>query len=308
MKKYIIVLLIAGFSAGLLFAEKPVTTVLDFDVNGISSSDMKSIISFLSASIYDTGEYRVIDTAQRDTILKELEFSYSGCTDDSCQLEVGKLLSAEYIITGDIAKVGSRFILSAKMLETETSETAGTAKGIYTTLDELIDDMPAFAISLVGSEAPAEAVSDETVVEDKAAEAAAAEPLLPAAAPEPVPPQQLSGDEIAGWAALGAGAAMIGTGAFFLIDSVVKITAVNEAEAAYLAAASDFTNLYTAYTTAFNAAADSNTFFWVGAGLVGGGIASAVLSIFLFPKEAEAGQSPVTVAIAPGAAAVRLSF
>ena len=40
-----------------------------------------------------------IEVSQRDNILKEMEFSLSGCSDESCMLEVGKMLSAESIST-----------------------------------------------------------------------------------------------------------------------------------------------------------------------------------------------------------------
>ena len=51
--------------------------------------------------------------AQRETVLKELEFSMSGCTDESCMLEVGKMLSAELIVGGSISQLGSKIVLSA---------------------------------------------------------------------------------------------------------------------------------------------------------------------------------------------------
>ena len=129
---------------------KPVLAVLDFKTNNISESDMKSIISLLSSALFRTGEFTVIDVTQRDTILKELEFSTSDCTDESCQLEIGKLLSASMIVVGDIGKVGSRYIISSKMLETETARTLNTADGIYINLDSLIDDIYSFTEKLSG--------------------------------------------------------------------------------------------------------------------------------------------------------------
>ena len=307
MKKILASFVMIFFLTFSIYAEKPVTTVLDFEVNSVSKGDMKSIISFLSASLFDTGKYRVIDTAQRDTILNELEFSLSGCSDDSCQLEIGKLLSAEFIVTGDIAKVGTRYILSARMLETETSETAGTAKGIYQTLDELIDDMPSFADTLAGVETEAVDVADKV------------EPVVPA---EPVfevrseEPEKTSSVESAGanrilaWSTLGAGVAMTGTGTYFLVDSIIKLNTASDAEAAYIAATStaDADTLYDAYETAYNAAGNSNTMFWLGAGLIGGGVVSAAVSVIFFLKDNEASDEQIAVAFGPQSFAVRLSY
>jgi branched-chain amino acid transport system substrate-binding protein len=128
----------------------PIITVLDFKTNNISANDMRSIISLLSSALFKTGRFRVIDVTQRDTLLKELEFSMSGCTDESCQLKIGKMLSAEQIVVGDIAKVGTRYMLSSKMLQTETAGTLASADGIYPTMDALVDDLYAIASTLAG--------------------------------------------------------------------------------------------------------------------------------------------------------------
>ena len=131
--------------------EKPVLTVLDFEATNASESEMRSIINFLSSAIFRTGKYTVIDVSQRDTILKEMEFSLSGCTDETCLLEVGKMLSAEIIVTGSIGKVGSRYLFSAKLLETETGKTIHTADGVYGDLDAVIDDLESIAIRLTST-------------------------------------------------------------------------------------------------------------------------------------------------------------
>ncbi len=155
---FLLVILLAGFP--LCSQEKKVITVLDFSINNVSENDMKSITSFLSAALFDTGVYQVIDASQRNAILQELSFSSSGCVDESCQLEIGKMLSAEMIVVGDIGLLGGRYILTAKLLETETSNTVRTAKGIYQDLGELIDGMYKLASDL--SETVAVAQSPET--------------------------------------------------------------------------------------------------------------------------------------------------
>ena len=127
MKRVLPVLLMVVASGATHGEEMPTITVLDFKVNNVSQGDMQSIVSFLSASLFGTRLYTVIDSSQRDAILKELEFSSADCTDEACQLEIGKLLSAELIVIGDIGKVGSRYMLTAKVLETETSRTVSTA-------------------------------------------------------------------------------------------------------------------------------------------------------------------------------------
>lgn len=205
--------------------DKPTLTVLDFQTNNVSEGDMKSIIAFLSASLFDTGLYRVIDTAQRETILKEMEFSSSGCTDESCQLEIGRLLSAEFIVVGDIAQVGNRFMFTARVIETETSETASTSKAIYTGLDDLIDGMTVFAAELAGT---AGLTDPETVA---AAEEATdnAKDMRVVKEREP-----LSVRDIFAWSTLGVGVAAAGTGAVLAAGALdYKHSSVDTALEAY---------------------------------------------------------------------------
>jgi len=316
-KAFCSVILIVLFILPLM-AEKPVTAVLDFQTNNISQGDMRSIISFLSAELFATGKYRVIDTAQRETILSELEFSASGCTDEACQLEIGKLLSAEYIVTGDIAVVGNRFILSARMLETETSETSSIARGIYTSIDELIDDMPGFAVRLAeNSEA---AAVEETPVQSSEPEPAA---VVTEENPEAeIPPDVVTPAEPRGkrtfwsWSTLGAGAAAAGIGGYLLYAAFdYKATVVDPAYTAYSDATAnpDETSIVEYYDTLWNAYETSSNEFLgktlLASALTGAGLISLGVSMYLFFTDgSEAAEYPVVVfRFIPGPAAAVLS-
>ncbi len=79
----LILMLVLLFVVPLSAVEQPTLTVFDFTVNSITEQDMNSIVSFLSASLFDTGLCRIIDIAQRETILNELKFSNTGCTGES---------------------------------------------------------------------------------------------------------------------------------------------------------------------------------------------------------------------------------
>lgn len=233
MKKVLLILLLAGLITSFVFAEKPTVTVLDFKANNISENDMSSIISFLSGSLFTTDKFVVIDTAQRDTILAELEFSNSGCTDESCQLEIGMLLSAEYIVIGDIALVGSRYVLSAKIIKTETSATQNIGRGVYADLDELIDDMDGFAERLsskIGDvqEVKAAKVEKELVIEAPAIESSETDSAMNDK------PVKFDIRSAVKWSALGVGSAAAGVGAYFLYDAFsFKASDVDPVYAAY---------------------------------------------------------------------------
>jgi hypothetical protein len=136
---------------GQQLSDVPIITVLDFASEDVSKSEARLVISMLSTSLFKTGRFKVIDISQRDTLAKELSFSMSGCSDESCQLELGRMLAAELIVVGTIGKIGSRYVLSSKILETSTGATYGAEDGVYANLDALVDDLDSFVGSLASS-------------------------------------------------------------------------------------------------------------------------------------------------------------
>ena len=91
------ILLLLMLAASILFAqssEKPLISVLDFKASDISKAEVELFVDFMTTHIVETGKYRVLDRSQRQAILEEIEFSVSDCTDEHCQLEIGRLLAA----------------------------------------------------------------------------------------------------------------------------------------------------------------------------------------------------------------------
>ncbi len=111
---------------------------MDFSSNDLSEMNVIVFVDYLSSQIQQTGEYRVIDRMQRENILSELHFSNSGCTDESCQLEIGRLLSARKVIVGSIGSIGDLQILNVKLIDIETGETINSASRKYADMNEML--------------------------------------------------------------------------------------------------------------------------------------------------------------------------
>ncbi len=228
MKKIILalILLVSMVSVNSQENVKPIITVLDFTANEVSESEMKSIISLLSSALFKTDKFTVIDVSQRETVLAEMEFSMGGCSDESCMLEIGKMLSAEAIVVGSIGKVGDQYVFSSKMLETETARTLNTADGIYENLGELLKEIQILANDLCG------------MPNDEVIQTTAAEPDPPAetevieTSPEPEKTGS-TGKTIAAWATLAGSAGGIGAGTFFLIKALPPLMAFFDSKTAY---------------------------------------------------------------------------
>jgi len=146
---------------------KPIITVLPFSTTKLSESESKLFIDFISNYVHKTEKFEVIDPTQRETILNEIQFSLSGCTTEDCQLEVGRMLSANQIIVGSVGSIGKIYILNMKIIEVETGKTLSTASEQFDSIEDLIYESEAVVFELVSYEA--EAADAETAGADEPA-------------------------------------------------------------------------------------------------------------------------------------------
>jgi len=195
--------------------EKPILTVLDLGASGVSEGEMRGIISLLTSGLFKTDKYTVIDVSERDAVMNEIEFSLSGCSDEQCQIELGKMLSAEFIVIGTIDPVGSRLIVSMKMIETSTSRTVNTADGIYGDLDELIDDLYNLAGRLAGVET-AEPESEPELDAEELVKEAVPESVRE---PEKAPRKPFPVMKVINFSGIGVGAVAACLGGYLIYDA-----------------------------------------------------------------------------------------
>lgn len=131
-------------------ADKPLVAVMDFSLSGISEAEGRVFLDFLSNSIRETGKYRLIEKAERDSLLEEIKFSLSGCADEKCQLEAGRLLSANFMFLGSIGNVGDRYILNIKLVDVLSGEALATASDVYGSLNNMVDNSRKLVFEMLG--------------------------------------------------------------------------------------------------------------------------------------------------------------
>jgi len=74
-----------------------------------------------------------------------LEFSYSQCADESCQLEIGRLLSASQLVVGSIGQIGGWLVVTVSLVDVPTGQTLGSVSEKYLSLEALIDAIASLA-------------------------------------------------------------------------------------------------------------------------------------------------------------------
>ena len=136
--------------------------VLDLQANGISPVEATALSDMLRSSITKTileqkakikDSYALIERSQMDKILEQFDLQNKGCTDISCAVEFGKLLSADRIIIGSVSLVGSTYMVIARIVDVETGRAIISVDRKQTgVIDNVIDLMPLVAHELLTGE------------------------------------------------------------------------------------------------------------------------------------------------------------
>ena len=85
-----------------------------------------------------------------EEILEAQSVTLSGCVNEACAVEFGKLLAAEQIILGTFSSIGGKFILSAKIIDVTTGENIRAVKAESESLSDITTAVEILAYNLAG--------------------------------------------------------------------------------------------------------------------------------------------------------------
>lgn len=166
------VLILAALSgpAGARAEEKPRPVVAVFTIENqgapLAAAEIDSLTEFLAAKLGEGGRFQIVPRDQiRERLRDQQKDSFKVCYDQGCQIEVGRELAAEKVVSSSVRKVGSQCLVTAAIydLRRAASERTASLRRACNT-DDLIGAVEEIARGLCG---------------------AAPEPI-PAAAPSPV--------------------------------------------------------------------------------------------------------------------------
>jgi TolB-like protein len=140
---------------GLVFAQDVTIAVLDFEGDGVSQSETRTLTNRLRDEIFNTGIYIVLERGKMDEVLKEQGFQQTGCVTSECAVEVGNMLGVQQMIGGSIGKVGNIYTVSARVIDVQTGKVLKSAnydhkgdigqlliKGMKAVVQQLITGIP----------------------------------------------------------------------------------------------------------------------------------------------------------------------
>lgn len=80
------------------------------------------ITDILTEAIFNTGSVKIIERANLEKIIKEQKLQNSGLINESTAKAVGMVSGADYVCYGSIKDVGTKFTISARVVDVETGE------------------------------------------------------------------------------------------------------------------------------------------------------------------------------------------
>ena len=103
--------------------------VLELLAIGVSETESKAFSEMLRSGISQVMsenrnlkiKYKLIERSQMDRIFDQFEMQATGCTDISCAVDFGKMLSVGKIIIGSVSLVGQTYIVITRIVDVESS-------------------------------------------------------------------------------------------------------------------------------------------------------------------------------------------
>ncbi len=122
--------------------------VLDLKPVFIDTEIAKSATDLLRTELVNTGYFLVLERSEIEAILEELGFQETGCTDTSCALEIGKVLTTNKIVIGTLTRLDDKLIINIRLVDTEKSTVDYAGKYVLDRESNLIDGCSRLALEL----------------------------------------------------------------------------------------------------------------------------------------------------------------
>lgn len=145
---FILFMVVATVFAANPDSDKLRLAIIDLQAKGVSRVVGVAVTDLIRSDMVDTGRFTIVERSQMDAILKEQGLQQTGCTDSSCAVQMGKMLSASKVLIGEINQLGQDFIITVRIVDVEkgvadfsTSEKAKDLNSIDQSVKVLVDKL-----------------------------------------------------------------------------------------------------------------------------------------------------------------------
>ena len=150
MIKKIFILFIAVFNFQLFSEEKIKVAVLPFSSANEEEGD--TLASMFANELSKRKVYRVLTrNSQMEKVMKELNFQRNGLTDENTIIQIGRALNAQYVLAGNISKLGRNNVLIVSMINIETFENITGDSKSFRNIEDVIQFVPQIVNEITGT-------------------------------------------------------------------------------------------------------------------------------------------------------------
>jgi len=144
---FIIIILIEIFNTLIHAQSRDTAAIMDLRANNCPDTLARAATDMLVNRVYSTGLFTIVERSQIEVILKEQGFQMTGCTDESCAVKIGKLLSVKKIFIGSLSRI-ENYNLNVRIVDISTARVessyeapARDAKGIESAVESVVRRM-----------------------------------------------------------------------------------------------------------------------------------------------------------------------
>ena len=101
----------------------------------------KSIAELISVELMSRGEFDLVERAELEKILTELQLSASGLIDPQSRLNLGRLTGARVLVAGSVFTSGDKNFIVAKVIGTETGRVLAAASNGIVDATDLVPEL-----------------------------------------------------------------------------------------------------------------------------------------------------------------------
>lgn len=107
-----------------LTIKKKLTTiaVLDFKPQDVSAADATFVSEFFRQDLVMSGEITVVERSNLEQVLTEQGFQQTGCTEQDCAVQIGKMLNISSIIIGSFGRLLDTYQITIRLIDVETGK------------------------------------------------------------------------------------------------------------------------------------------------------------------------------------------
>ena len=131
MNKKTLLLLVMGIfllSVPAFSAEKMRIALLDLKPDDVPAKTARVVSSMLRTEFINLKKFLVIERSQMQEIIKEQGIQHSGCTDQDCAVQLGRLLSSKKVLLGEVTSLGQSIIINVRIVDVEKGVSEYAAK------------------------------------------------------------------------------------------------------------------------------------------------------------------------------------